>query len=182
MRKPEKDGRRFGYVLVKRVGNSFEVDHGGRTVMVHMPEEVKTRDKNKLSSPGSWFGWGWSHLLTRDMEHSKKGGVGLKVGKHDGKLGIVFIIRREKKNFSPHELREHGARERGLVEWNNGTGADLSEAVAKLALKFAGISDPTERLIEVLSEEWKNNKMWDDLARRNKLGDKLEILKEVLES
>ena len=176
MRKPEKDGRRFGYVLVKRVGESFEVSHGERVITVHMPEEVKTDDKKKSS------GWGWGWLSSRHKEHSKKTGVGLKVGRHNGKLGVVFIVRLEKRKFSLHELREHGARERGLVEWNNGTGTDLSKAVAKLALKFAGISDPTERLIEVLSEEWKNNKMWDDLAKRNKLGDKLEILKDVLES
>ena len=182
MRKPEKDGRRFGYVLVKRVGNSFEVDHGGRTVMVHMPEEVKTRNKKKSSSTGSWFDWGWSYLSTRSMEHSKKGGVGLKVGRHDGKLGIVFIVRRDKKHFSAHELREHGARERGLVEWNNETRTDLSRAVAKLALKFAGISDPTDKLVETLSEEWGRERIWDDLVRRNELGDKLETLKEVFES
>jgi hypothetical protein len=179
MRKPGKDGRRFGYVLVKRVGDSFEVNYGERVVTVHMPEEVKTDNKKKSSG---WGGWGWSWLSSRHKEHSRRGGVGLKVGRHNGKLGIVFIVRLEKRKFSLHELREHGARERGLVEWNNGTGTDLSRAVAKLALKFAGISDPPERLIEVLSEEWRNNKMWDDLARRNKLGDKLEILKEVLES
>jgi hypothetical protein len=176
MRKPEKDGRRFGYTLVKKVGDSFEINDGERTVIIHMPEEVKTDDKKKLSD------WGWGWLSSRYKEHSKKGGVGLKVGRHDGKLGIVFIVRREKRKFSLQALREHGARERGLVEWNNGTGTDLSRAVAKLALKFAGISNPSERMIEVLSEEWRNNKMWDDLARRTKLGEKLEILKDVFES
>lgn len=144
-----------------------------------MPEEVKTDDKKKISS---WGGLGWGWLSPRYKEHSKRRGIGLKVGRHDGELGIVFIVRLEKKKFSLQRLREHGARERGLVEWNNGTGTDLSRAVAKLALKFAGISNPSERLIEVLSGEWRNNKIWDDLARRTKLGEKLEILKDVFES
>lgn len=176
MRKPEKDGKRFGHTLVKKVGSSFEVSDGERMVTVHMPEEVRTDDKKKLSD------WGRSWLPHRYKEHSQKGGVGLKVGRHDGKLGIVFIVRREKRKFSPQALREHGARERGLVEWNNGTGTDLSRAVAKLALGFAGISDPPEKTIEVLSREWRDDRIWDDLARRTKLGEKLEILEDVFES
>ncbi len=78
----------------------------------------------------------------------------LHVGKHDGKIGIVYRFRTDDKWCPWGDPRDYDttSTDRGLIPWDGNGGKDaLRRAAARVALEKGKITKPAEWMVEKLS-------------------------------
>lgn len=175
MRKPKRDGRRsHGLRHLDRVTETSKERPEGHYVATVDEREVEIELPLLAEEEGR-------KRLRNGEEHLVQGGLTLKVGRHGGRLGIVYLVRPKGKTRSRHVRDGLGNRDRGLVEWDNSTSDSLSLAVARLAVKYAGITDG-ERTVQSLHQDWRGRAMWKDLVSRHGSGERLDAVREVMET
>lgn len=157
------------YGTVRKEHPRYEVQIGERRVTVPVPVQTDPIPR------------GW-----RAPENPMRAGLALKVGRHDKVLGVVFLVRTKKRSQGSGRAArrrrggEHGALERGLLEWDGETVDSMVAAAAGLALEYAGVHKPGRQELEDLAGELQKLPMWSDLIQRIRLAPKLEAVREVM--
>lgn len=105
----------------------------------------------------------------------------LHVGKHNGKIGIVYRFKRMVWSGDPREYSPSG--ERGLLPWMGASRETLVLAAAAFALERAG-QKPVAGAVAALARPnvWGKEEFWDDLVERHRLAVDTQVVRDVMES
>lgn len=111
----------------------------------------------------------------------------LHVGKHDGKIGVVYRFRTGVRTFPWGDPKDYDSSDtvRGLVPWDGEGGAEeLRRAAATFAIRASRITKPTSSMVEGLSKPgtWGSQEFWKKLVEAHKVATDLGLLKEVMDS
>jgi len=103
----------------------------------------------------------------------------LKVGKHYGRLGVVFEVP-VKRGEVDYDGEWHRTT-RGLLKWDGGP-PELAKAAALLALQLAEVSSPSAWLTGRVVDGWRAGGLWQSLYDGLHLGKDLQAVAEVMQS
>jgi len=110
----------------------------------------------------------------------------LRVGRHNGMLGIVYEVRipkKEKQRGLILDSKKGGGRRR----WTGDEPSELMESALGMALSLAGMSSPPRWVVVLLAArdgktEWGPTKFWLGLIEQLRIGLDLEEVQAVMES
>lgn len=109
----------------------------------------------------------------------------LKVGRHYGRLGIVYTVPTQKSTqcyYWGYDNVTYHKTDRGLVKWNGIDPESLAFSSIKLAVELSGLSNPPKWLMDKIVTAMSLDDFWKDLTFRMGLGKELEAVSEVMKA